>query len=68
MVFASGVIIIIILLSVKRLWVVACVENMAMFCLALYCVYMLLFYVKASELKQIHQRFGVHLKKRYLLD
>jgi O-antigen/teichoic acid export membrane protein len=48
-VFAVGVFVIVSI--VKDLWVVACVEIAAVFSVALYCVYMLVFHVRATGFK-----------------
>jgi O-antigen/teichoic acid export membrane protein len=49
MVFAGGVFIIV--LNTKRIWVVALVEILAVITLVLYCIYMLIFHVKAANFK-----------------
>ncbi len=49
MVFAVGVFVIVS--TVKELWVVACVEIAAVFSVALYCVYTLVFHVRATGFK-----------------
>jgi O-antigen/teichoic acid export membrane protein len=49
MVFAGGVFIVVF--NIKRIWVVAIIEISAVFSLTLYCIYMLLFHVKANSFK-----------------
>jgi O-antigen/teichoic acid export membrane protein len=49
MVFAAGVFLVVI--HIKRLWVVACIEITAVFSLTLYSIYMLIFHVKTTGFK-----------------
>jgi len=49
MVFAVGVFVVV--MNIKRLWVVPCIEITAVFSLSLYCIYMLIFHVNTTGFK-----------------
>ena len=60
-VFAGGVFVIV--LNIKRIWVVALVEILAVITLALYCIYMLLFHVKAVNFKTDSRKIWITFKQ-----